>query len=123
MPNTEPTASATDGTAGHSWVVAAEITVNHRVAKYADYRGSFRTPEQTRVEALEVYCGKCRRPFADVVSEDCAADIDNHHLIGGDHRVRAKRNVPDPVPNARIIPGPAVSRRGIDAYMNGITGR
>lgn len=118
MPNTtEPL--------GHKWVVAAEITVDHRIAKYADYRGSCRLPEQTRVEALEVYCGKCRRPYGDVATEaECAADVDNHHLIGGDHRVRAKRTQPPAAtPKAKIIPGPQVSRHGMNAYLNGITGR
>lgn len=47
----------------HVWIVAAEIKVEERVAKLADFRGSFTTVEGTRIDALEVYCRNCRRPF------------------------------------------------------------
>lgn len=73
-----------------------------------------------RVDALEVYCRGCRRPYGEVLGEDCAAQIDNEHLIGGDQSVRAKRKgAPAPQKNARYIPGGHINRRGVDAYTNG----
>ncbi|MER6113211.1 hypothetical protein [Streptomyces hirsutus] len=81
-------------TRAHVWIVAAEIKVEDRVAKQADFRGSFTAGADTRVDALEVYCRACRRSYEDVVGGDCEALIDNRHLIGGDQTVRAKRKVP-----------------------------
>ncbi|WP_406425576.1 hypothetical protein [Streptomyces sp. NBC_00842] len=75
----------------HTWVVAAEIVVDDSVARVADFRGSFRTKTEQRIDALDTYCRACRRPFADVSKSDCAAGVDNRHLIGGDQSVRAKR--------------------------------
>ncbi|WP_301125972.1 hypothetical protein [Streptomyces cacaoi] len=57
----------------HSWVVAAEIAVQERTAKLADFRGSFTTDTGIRVDALEVYCRACRRPYEDVADADCEA--------------------------------------------------
>ncbi|MET8696943.1 hypothetical protein ABZV65_30885 [Streptomyces bauhiniae] len=106
----------------HVWVVAAEVEVEPKIAKMADSKGSFKTPEGMRVEALEVYCRECRRPYDEVRGEDCVATIDNKHLIGGDQSVRAKRKeAPTPPKNARIIPGGRINRRGVDAYMNGVS--
>ncbi|MFD5856060.1 hypothetical protein [Streptomyces chartreusis] len=105
----------------HIWVVAAEIEVTPKVASLADYRGSFRTAEGQRVDALEVYCKGCRRPYDEARGEDCAAKIDNTHLIGGDQTKRAKRKAPTPPPNARIISGGTINRRGIGAYMSGVS--
>ncbi|MFE1270653.1 hypothetical protein [Streptomyces sp. NPDC058758] len=106
----------------HSWVVAAEISVKEHIAKIADFRGSFTTDGGTRVDALEVYCRACRRPYEDVADIDCEALIDNRHLIGGDQRVRAKRKAPaSPPPNATIIPGGQIQRRGLDAYVAGVS--
>lgn len=104
----------------HVWVVAAELPVSAAVAKYADFRGSFVTKAAQPVTALEVYCKDCKRPYEDVADQDCAAKIDNKHLIGGDQRVRAKR-LPTPTPpkGARIIPGAYYTRRGIEAYVAG----
>ncbi|MFJ4342586.1 hypothetical protein [Streptomyces sp. NPDC088915] len=106
----------------HSWVVAAEIAVQDRIAKIADFRGSFTMGDNTRVDALEVYCGNCRRPYEDVADADCEAQIDNRHLIGGDQSVRAKRKMPaPPPPSAMIIPGGRIQRRGINAYVAGVS--
>ncbi len=105
----------------HVWVVAAEIEVPPKVASIADYRGSFKTAEGQRVDALEVYCSACRRPHGEVKGDDCAAKIDNTHLIGGDQSKRAKRKVPTLPANARIIPGGTIKRRGIGAYMSGVS--
>ncbi|MFE4579450.1 hypothetical protein [Streptomyces chartreusis] len=105
----------------HVWVVAATIEVTPKIASIADYRGSFKAAEGQRIEALDVYCDGCRRPYDEVKGDDCAAKIDNTHLIGGDQTKRAKRKVPAPRPNARIIPGGTINRRGIGAYMSGVS--
>uniref|UniRef100_UPI003F495E6A hypothetical protein n=1 Tax=Streptomyces sp. CA-141956 TaxID=3240051 RepID=UPI003F495E6A len=107
---------ATESSFAHVWIVAAEIKVEDRIAKIADFRGSFTAVRDTRVDALEVYCRNCRRPYESVASVDCEALIDNRHLIGGDQGVHAKRVIPTPPPNARLIPGGTIQRRGIGAY-------
>ncbi|GGX84332.1 hypothetical protein [Streptomyces fructofermentans] len=108
-------------TRAHVWIVAAEIKVEARIAKAADFRGSFTAAPGTRIDALEVYCRGCRRPFEDVSGQDCEALVDNRHLIGGDQSVRAKRKVPEPPPNAKLVPGGTIQRRGISAYLSGIS--
>ncbi|MER5737357.1 hypothetical protein ABT117_16985 [Streptomyces sp. NPDC002262] len=105
----------------HVWVVAAEIVVTPRIASIADYRGSFKTEAAQRVEALEVYCKGCRRPYDEAKGEPCAAKIDNTHLIGGDQTTRAKRKTPAAPPQARLIPGQKIERRGLDAYITGVS--
>ncbi|MFM9629843.1 MULTISPECIES: hypothetical protein [Streptomyces] len=105
----------------HVWVVAAEVEVTPKIASVADYRGSFKAAEGMRIDALEVYCKGCRRPYDEVKGTDCAAKIDNTHLIGGDQSKRAKRKVPTPPTNARIIPGGTINRRGIGAYVSGVS--
>ncbi|MFF0698462.1 hypothetical protein ACFYU4_38230 [Streptomyces tendae] len=105
----------------HVWVVAAEIEVVPKVAKVADYRGSFKATEGQRIDALEVYCKGCRRPYDEVTGQDCSAKIDNRHLIGGDQSTRAKRKVPVPPKNARMVPGGRIQRRGIEAYVGGVS--
>ncbi|MFE7072577.1 hypothetical protein ACFU96_21100 [Streptomyces sp. NPDC057620] len=105
----------------HTWVVAATIEVTPKIASIADYRGSFKASEGQRVEALDVYCDGCRRPYDEAKGSDCAAKIDNTHLIGGDQSKRAKRKVPTPPANARIISGGSINRRGIGAYMSGVS--
>ncbi|WP_454315406.1 hypothetical protein [Streptomyces phaeoluteigriseus] len=101
--------------------MAATIEVTPKIASVADYRGSFKATEGQRIEALDVYCDGCRRPYDDVKGDDCAAKIDNTHLIGGDQTKRAKRKIPTPPPNARIISGSTINRRGIGAYMSGVS--
>lgn len=105
----------------HVWVVAAEIEVTPKIASVADYRGSFKSTEGQRVDALEVYCKGCRRPYDEVKGRDCAEKIDNKHLIGGDQSVRAKRKIPVPPANAKIIPGGTINRRGLGAYVSGVS--
>lgn len=105
----------------HVWIVAAEIKVEDRVAKLADFRGSFTTVQGTRVDALEVYCRSCRRPYEDVADQDCEALLDNRHLIGGDQTQRAKRKVPELPSTAKVIPGGVIQRRGIGAYVSGVS--
>ncbi|MGA5134434.1 hypothetical protein ACPCTO_32035 [Streptomyces olivoreticuli] len=104
----------------HTWVVAAEVEVEPRIAGIADFRGSFRAAGGQRIDALEVYCRGCRRPYDEVKGDDCAEKIDNRHLIGGDQSTRAKRKIPAPLPGAKIIPGGTIKRRGIDAYVAGV---
>ncbi|NEA53575.1 hypothetical protein G3I60_05240 [Streptomyces sp. SID13666] len=105
----------------HTWVVAAEVVVESRIASVADFRGSFKATPGMRIDALEVYCKGCRRPYDDVNGQDCAEKIDNRHLIGGDQSVRAKRKIPTPPPNAKIIPGGTMQRRGVNAYVAGVS--
>ncbi|MGW7090084.1 hypothetical protein ACWGH2_42245 [Streptomyces sp. NPDC054871] len=105
----------------HVWIVAAEIKVEDRLAKLADFRGSFTTGQDTRVDALEVYCRSCRRPYEDVADQDCEALLDNRHLIGGDQSQRAKRKVPELPQGAKVIPGGVIQRRGIGAYVSGVS--
>lgn len=120
-PAAEKTAPARAKDLSHTWVVAAEIPVEPRIASIADFRGSFNASAGLRVTALEVYCKGCRRPYDEVKGADCAEKIDNRHLIGGDQSVRAKRKIPAPPPGARILPGPTIQRRGLTAYMNGVS--
>jgi hypothetical protein len=98
----------------HTWVVAAEVAIDNATAKRASFRGSFRTEGGMRVDALEVYCRGCRRPLDEVgVDSQCAAKIDNTHLIGGDPGVRAKRNVVKPT---GPIKHQIIDRRGMNGY-------
>ncbi|MCX2928147.1 hypothetical protein [Streptomyces sp. NEAU-W12] len=90
------------------------------MAKQDEFRGSFTTPGDTRADALEVYCRACHRPYENVVGRDCEALIDNRHLIGG-QTVRAKRKVPALPPNAKLVPGGHTQRRGIGAYVSGVS--
>ncbi|MET8717354.1 hypothetical protein ABZV52_29760 [Streptomyces sp. NPDC004735] len=119
LPTAENPAKAPDLT--HVWVVAAEVKVTPKIAKIADHRGSFKTDEGQRIDALEVYCKGCRRPFDEVTGEDCAAKVDNRHLIGGDQTTRAKRKIPKPPPASRLVPGGRIERRGIEAYVGGVS--
>lgn len=120
-PTSAPESAEEPEDLSHSWVVAAETVVQQRTAKIADFRGSFATDTGTRVDALEVYCRARRRPYDDVADVDCAALIDDRHLISGDQSVRAKRKMPAPPPNATIIPGGRIQRRGIGAYVAGVS--
>ncbi|WP_435059847.1 hypothetical protein [Streptomyces sp. bgisy060] len=105
----------------HTWVVAAEIQVDPRIASISNFRGSFRATAGQRVDALEVYCKGCRRPYDDVESKPCEEKMDNRHLIGGDQSIRKKRKMPPLPRGVTIVPGGAIQRRGIDAYMAGVS--
>lgn len=98
----------------HEWIAAAEIRLDTKTAKRASFRGSFRTEAGMRVDALDTYCRKCRRPLDEVGDQDCAAKIDNTHLIGGDQSVRAKRIHREPV--GKVIKTGPVDRRGMKGY-------
>ncbi|MFF9192650.1 hypothetical protein [Streptomyces rochei] len=114
--------SATVNKHPHRWVVAAEIRVDEAVARIADFRGSFKTKSEQRIDALDTYCKSCRRPFADVAGNDCEALVDNRHLIGGDQSVRAKRKAaPAPPPGAKLVKGGTYSRYGLKAYVAGVS--
>ncbi|GAA2786329.1 hypothetical protein GCM10010521_75350 [Streptomyces rameus] len=120
-PTPPPAAVELEQSLAHVWIVAAEIKVEERLAKLADFRGSFTAVAGTRVDAQEVYCRNCRRPYEDVAEADCEAMIDNRHLIGGDQTQRAKRVIPTPPPNARVLPGGVIQRCGISAYVSGVS--
>jgi hypothetical protein len=99
----------------HTWVVAANVPVDHKTARRAAFRGSFRTEAGMRVDALEVICSSCRRPIDMVGDKDkCDGKVDNTHLIGGDPGVRAKRKVFAPV--GQVIKQPLPSRNGLGGY-------
>ncbi|MCX5174236.1 hypothetical protein [Streptomyces virginiae] len=104
----------------HTRVVAAEIVVDDSVARVADFRGSFRTKTEQRIDALDTYCRACRRPYADVAKSSCAAAINNRHLIGGDQSIGAKRKMPTPPPaGAKLVAGGKFTRYGLKAYVCG----
>ena len=103
----------------HNWIVAAEIEVDAKTAKHANFRLSFKAEKDQRIDALEVYCRGCRRPMDDVADQACEAKIDNRHLIGGDQSVRAKRKKVELPPDAVVVRGGTFTRRGIDAVIRG----
>lgn len=111
--------SEADQDRSHSWVVAATIEVPDYVAKHSFLRGSFKTAADQRIEALEVYCLHCRRPWDDVADAECEAKVDNTHLIGGDPGVRAKRKVFEPEGDVVWEHAPKIQRRGIGAVVLG----
>lgn len=80
-----------DSAAKHRWVVAATVEVDVRFARRAVLRGSIRLPEKKRIDALEVYCQKCRRPWDDVLDEPCETADSTEHLRGGPIGERKKR--------------------------------
>lgn len=101
----------------HRWAIAAIAIVDHKTAKHANLRGSFRTADRQLIEALDTYCAACRRPFDDVADLPCEAAVDNTHLIGGDPGVRKKRLVYES--EGEIVAGPSVSRMGAEAFVDG----
>lgn len=70
-------------TEAHQWVVAANIDVSDKQAKYAVRRGNVVVEGPVKVEALLVSCAMCRKPYEAVADEPCPAYVDNRHLIGG----------------------------------------
>lgn len=108
----------------HRWSVQAEVFVEARIAKHAAFRQSFRAAADQRIEALEVICHACRRPYDDVAEAECSATFDNTHLRGGPIGERAKRKpLPTLLPGQRVIPGPRINRFGTDGYLSGDSGR
>ena len=113
-----PTTEGVEPDLSHEWVANAQLRITDKVAKNAAFRGSFRVQEQTRIEALDVVCEKCRRAYDDVAGKGCEAKIDNTHLIGGDQRERAKRKPRAQHPGVLVVPGPRINRRGLDAVLS-----
>lgn len=97
----------------HEWVVAAEILVDRATARRARFRSSFRAEGGMRIDELETYCRKCKRPIDEVEDQPCEAKINNEHLIGGDQSTRAKRKIP-PL-RGPIVYG-VIDRRNRDGY-------
>lgn len=121
LPDKPPTmaekikAEADENPLCHTWVVAANVPVDFKTARRAEFRGSFRTEAGMRVDSLEVMCSSCRRPMDDVGDRpNCEGKEDNSHLIGGDQGVRAKRIIHEPV--GQIIKQPLPSRKGMGGY-------
>lgn len=110
-----------DRPAAHTWIGAAEVRLSDKAAKHANLRLSIRTGGElgARIDMLEVYCVKCRRPYDDVADAECEAQIDNTHLIGGNPGERKKRKIAEPHPGAVVIPGPSFTRQGVDAVLRG----
>ena len=102
----------------HVWDINAQVEVTAQQAKIADFRGSLRVKEQTRIDALDVMCRNCRRAFEDVADRACEAKINNQHLIGGDQRERAKRKKPAAVGSRVVMPGPRINRRGMGGVLS-----
>lgn len=77
----------------HRWVIASTVEVTARQARLAVVRGSVNFTE-ARIEAQEVYCAECRRPWSDVVDEPCIAANTSGtpgYLRGGPIGERKKR--------------------------------
>jgi hypothetical protein len=72
----------------HKWVIAANVPVDTRSARKAMRRGNVRIPVETKVDALDVYCDGCRRPFDEVVGKKCEISPVLH---GGPIGTRKKR--------------------------------
>lgn len=70
-------------TEAHQWVVAADIEISEKQAKYAVRRDNFYIDRPTRIDPLDALCVMCRRQYIEVADEPCAAYVDNKHLIGG----------------------------------------
>lgn len=118
LPTKTPNASVPTKNLSHDWLANAQVLhLETAVAKHAAFRGSFRVKAETRIEALDVICGGCRRAYDDVADQPCAAKINNEHLIGGDQRERAKRIVNRLPAGAVVVPGPRINRYGIDAVI------
>lgn len=68
-------------------MVAASVAIPERLASTAFNRGTVRLPEDTKIEVLDTYCCRCRRPFEAVADEPCPAArrvaAAKAHLIGG----------------------------------------
>ena len=118
---TAPPTEAVDEPAvdlSHTWMVAANIPVTERLAAFAAMRKYYLIPEKTRVSALDVYCGECRRTINDLEDQpECSAKTNNEHLIGGDQAHRKKRKIAEPPPGAVVRPGPTINRRGVENYL------
>lgn len=84
----------------HDWVGATTVPVPARIARQTFRRGTMTVGEQTTVTVLEVYCGRCRQPFADAKDTKCHVRPELH---GGRIGERA--------PRKPIIKRPDIIRR------------
>lgn len=108
-------------TGAHRWVVAANVNVSERIAAHAELRRSFRSPEGLRIDALEVACKACRRPYDEVADEDCVAidEKGREHLRGGPIGERAKRKVVEWDRSKGVrVQAPTIQRRGVAAVVS-----
>jgi hypothetical protein len=72
----------------HMWVAAATVALTDRLALRAAKTGRFEVPERTRIEALETYCARCRKPYETVREQPCRP---TEWLRGGPIGERKKR--------------------------------
>lgn len=90
------------------------------MARVADFRGSFRTKNEPRIDALYTYCRACR-PVADVSNSDRALGSTTRLRNGGDRSVRAKRKTPAPPAGggAKIVLGGNFTRYSLKGDVAG----
>lgn len=87
----------------HQWVVAANIDVTDKQARWAAHRGTLQLSSPLKVEALDVICVMCRQLWDKVSDQPCEAAIDNRHLHGGDpHGKRKPRGLVVERPRAAV---------------------
>lgn len=89
----------------HTWVAAATVGLNDRLALRAWRTGRFEVPERTRIEALETYCARCRKPYEAVRDEPCRP---TEWLRGGpigERKKRGPRRTEDPLLGRMVKPG------------------
>jgi len=105
----------------HVWVGAALVPLDEATARWADRYQSYRAAEGDKIKVLDIFCEKCRITYGDERDTgECAAKVNNHHLIGGNQAVRKKRKVRKLPDNAIPMPAPRrASRRGLDAVIAG----
>lgn len=94
----QPVALADDHPQSHRWIVNAAIPVTSAIARTADFRGMFRAAAGLKIEALDVLCSECGKPFGDVAGGPCevsqtASSGIRDHLLGGRLHERARRTV------------------------------
>uniref|UniRef100_UPI003F49AECB hypothetical protein n=1 Tax=Nonomuraea sp. CA-251285 TaxID=3240002 RepID=UPI003F49AECB len=73
----------------HQWVSASTVDLSAQQANLARLRGSIRL-EQVKIDVLEVYCKRCRRPWDEVFDEPCHKEAEV--LNGGPLGIRRKRD-------------------------------
>lgn len=95
-PHAQVVALSDDHPQSHRWIVNAAIPVTSTIARTADFRGTFRAAGGLKIEALDVLCSGCGKPFGDVaggpceVSQDASSGMKDHLLAGRLHE-RARR--------------------------------
>lgn len=92
----------------HTWVAAATVGLNDRLALRAWKTGRFEVPERTRIEALETYCARCRLPYEVAREKPCKP---TEWLRGGPIGERKKRGSGRMVKPGEPNPEPRLSSR------------